>query len=246
MISAGGRWPSRAQTALDEFLRRAGPPAFGLVEQGCLEPMDAIPAFTNGHFVSLSLSYTYYRVPDDRGHPANRVPLTIEQQTAIDRAESSALDEGTKDIILRMRFPVAWDAVRTTIATAADRKRPLSERLHSHIDDVLRALPSAPTVEGGRPHADSTGDVDTCSILVGGVEVRGIRATGRGAVAAIGFELERRIVTAVIPQDFLPAVRLEFVPLACTLSGEVSPGAPSAVTPSAVVPRRGVASLHAG
>lgn len=215
MTGAGRGWPDGARSAVAVFLRHTGPPAFGLIEQPCLEPVDAVPVFADGHFVSLSVSYTFYRIPTDPTHPANRVPLTPEQELAIERAESSNLDAGLKAMILRMRFPIAWDAVRTTVITRADRTRPLADRLHSHIDDVRRTLPSSPIVEGGRVRLDPGADGEACIVAVGESGVRGVRIPNEPLVVAVGFEVERRAVTAVVPRAFLPTVRLDFTALPC-------------------------------
>ncbi|NQX28495.1 hypothetical protein HQQ81_14200 [Microbacteriaceae bacterium VKM Ac-2854] len=191
-------------------------PVYGFVSQSHLREFAATPASATGRMVQVSLSYTYLRVPARPTDPSNFVQLSPDQQRAIDAAEASSLPTWLKEQINRMRYPVLFEAVRTSLPIPSERAHPIESRLAAHLSDALHALqPQLATVESSHHGAlRQLQDEDIrrgVPVLVDGEWQRSFRIDAHPEVIAVGLQLEDCFVTAVVPRAMLPGLDLSFV-----------------------------------
>lgn len=198
-----------APPGVDEIARRFGAPLIGFTPQPRLEEFAAAPTMGSGRLIEVSLSYSVFRHPHRRDHPENQLPLTPEQESAILRAEKSGLPPWIVDQITRMRFPVLWEAVRTSVAIPTERARPIEARLSAHMNDALRLMPGSRTRARRTVQLDDDDITRGAPILVDGEKVRGIVVTDDPDLVALGLRVDDRQVTVVIDRALAPLVRLE-------------------------------------
>lgn len=201
--------------AVAEIVASFAGPVYGFVAQSHLQEFAATPASATGRVVQVSLSYTYFRVPARPADPSNFVELTADQERAIVAAEGSKLPPWLKDQISRMRYPVLFEAVRTSLPIPSERAHPIESRLAAHMSDALHALrPQLATVESshhGSPLQVRDDDIRRgVPVLVDGEPVRSYRVDGHPEVIAIGMDLRSCFVTAVVPRGMLPGLDLSF------------------------------------
>lgn len=199
--------PIPAPPGVDEIAERFGAPLIAFHPQPRLDEFTAIEGRALGRAVHLSLSYSY--TPID----VAPVRLRPDQEAALDRVEHSDVPAWILDQIARLRRPVLWEAVRTSLLVPAERNNPIESRLTAHLNDVLRtsfAEPGrpAPTVGGRlRENAFSRGIV----FPVDGEPTRGIRYDADPRVIGLGARVDGRFVTVVLDRAVAPTLRMEFV-----------------------------------
>ncbi|NQX26012.1 hypothetical protein HQQ81_01425 [Microbacteriaceae bacterium VKM Ac-2854] len=177
-----------------------------LAPQPRLEEFAAAPILVGGRMVEVSLSYSVLRHPLRRDHPENLVPLSAEQERAIQRAESGDLPPWIVDQITRMRYPVLWEAVRTSVSIPSERARPIEARLAAHVNDALRLMPGANTRNRRVARLTESDLVRGASIDVDGTPTRGILLRDDPDVVAFGLRVDDRHVTAVLDRNLAPLV----------------------------------------
>jgi hypothetical protein len=200
----------------DEAIARFGGSAFTLEPQGAVEEAGASVWSTTsdgrGTSAALTLSYTLWRHPENRGDPRNFAELTPEAQTALDDLPSWPLPEWMLEARARMRYPLIWDAVRTTCPGA--ERGSLVQTITEHANYIVENLFRDERTRGGFPG----GLVDPiaerhaieASVFIDGVALRGLRIGSDPHVVAVAAQLGDRMLSAVIPRGQLPFLRLRF------------------------------------
>lgn len=198
---------------VDEIAARFGAPLITFIPQPRLDEFAASEGRARGHAVHLSLSYSYF------SDPAERIRLRPDQEAAISAVENSAVPAWIREQIERLRRPVLWEAVRTSLAVPSERNTPIESRLAAHLNDVLRtsfadasrALPSV-----GRRLSEKT---LTRGVVfsVDGEPTRGIRCDAHPRVIGLGARVDGRYVTVVIDRSIAPTLRMEFMRRPCRL-----------------------------
>ncbi|QHC69033.1 MULTISPECIES: hypothetical protein [unclassified Rathayibacter] len=217
MDTSGAVRDMPAPPGVDEIAARFGDPVLAFAPQPRLEEFAAAQTMALGRFVEISLSYSFYKNPRNRADPVNHVPLTPEQKRAIERAENDHLPPWMVDQVTRMRYPVLWEAVRTSVPIPAERSRPLESRLAAHMGDVLRnTFPGrVRSRRGGMPVvAAALRDEDVVRgvpVIVDGEALRGYRVDTDPDVVAIGARVDGRYMTVVLDRKIVPEIRMEFV-----------------------------------
>jgi len=200
---------------IDATLRTLGAPVFGFATQPRLAELAATTQTDRTRTVGVSLSYTYFRHPISRHHPANFVELTPEQDVAIERAEASSLPQWMIDQITRIRYPTLWDAVRTAKVVSGDAKNALEQRLAAHANEFLRTrdphhvpvrIPRVATA-GRLSSADL---LETTCVIVDRQPYHGRVLDAGPHMAAFGARVDRRYLTVVYDTRIAPRLHLEF------------------------------------
>ncbi len=206
-----------APPGVDEIATRFGDPVLAFAPQPRLEEFASAQTMVLGRFVEISLSYSFFKNPLHHADPANQVPLTSDQQRAIERAENDHMPPWIADQVTRMRYPVIWEAVRTSVPIPAERSRPLESRLAAHMGDVLRnTFPGrVRSRRGGIPVvAAALRDEDVVRgvpIIVDGETVRGYRVNTDPDVVVMGARVDSRYMTVVLDRKIVPDIRMEFI-----------------------------------
>lgn len=208
---------------ITEQLQAMPVPILGLVPQPHIEDWGAfgISADTSRGAVdqmTVSLGYTLWRNPDDRSDPVNLAELDDETRRALDMRTPWPRPTWLLETAARMRYPMLWEAVRTTWRRdAPHRPSPAAELAH-HVDDILRNRPSARSA----PDADTRRKRPACfvdahlveygePVVVNGAVVAGMRLDADPHVLGIGADLgEAGVLTAVFDRDALPYLLVEF------------------------------------
>lgn len=218
----GGRLPDDApDPGIERSVRaRTLPvPTRTLVEQHALERIPH-PSLEESISVgvrtsmAVSWSYTLWRVPGDRGDPANLVDAaTLASLEGMPPAPSPAwLVDGVE----RMRHPMLWEAVRTS--WEADPGAIHGDLL---VDAVVRHVAyvavnrfdehRGPGARWDRPELVAPGALRAAPLVVDGVEVAGVAIDGDPHVLGLGALLDDgAILTAALPRDELDHVRIAF------------------------------------
>ena len=164
---------------------------------------------------SATLTYTLWRNPADHDDPINLAQLTDEMRASLDAEPPSALPDWMLQLRARMRYPQLWEAVRTTHISDGSTWHTAEVALAEHINNLVRNLYRDERVRGRFP-----GDlVDPATeahiqhgvkISIDGAEVVGMRLDTDPHVLGLAADLGDRVLTAVIPREHLPYVRVEF------------------------------------
>lgn len=206
-----------APPGVDQIAARFGDPVLAFAPQPWLEEFAAAQTSSHGRFVEISLSYSFFRNPRDRSDPVNHVALDPTQKLAIERAENDHLPPWMIDQITRMRYPVLWEAVRTSVPIPAERSRPIEARIGAHMNDVLRnTFPGrVRSRRGGMPVVAATLREEDVSrgvpLLIDGEQTRGFRVDTDPDVIALGARVDGRYMTVVIDRKIAPHIKMEFV-----------------------------------
>ncbi|NQX28472.1 hypothetical protein HQQ81_14085 [Microbacteriaceae bacterium VKM Ac-2854] len=198
---------------VDEIAARFGAPLITFRPQSRLEEFNASEGRALGRAVHLSLSYSYF--PD----PAARIRLRPDQEAAIDAVGRAAVPAWILEQIERLRRPVLWETVRTSLAVPSERNNPIESRLAAHLNDVLRtsfadATRAVPSV--GR-RLDERALTRGVVFSVDGEPTRGVRYDAHPRVIGMGARVDGRYVTVVIDRAIAPTLRMEFVRRPCRL-----------------------------
>ncbi|PPF18347.1 hypothetical protein C5B95_12145 [Rathayibacter sp. AY1A7] len=206
----------------DEVTARFGGPLFTLKPQPSVEELtvSTVSSTTNGqtHLESASLSYALWRNPEDRSDPANLADVSDELRAQLDEAPLWPLPESLMKIREQMRYPMLWEAVRTTVPIdSADRAWRTPEfALVEHVNYVLMNRFRNERMRGEMPGellgpATKSAVEHDVPIWVDGQQVDGIRVDTDAHVLGLGLELEDRYLTAVIARTDLPFIEPTFV-----------------------------------
>lgn len=177
-------------------------PALTRLAPGFTEMRDA----AGPGMLSVSLSYTLWRYPDDHVDPRNerdvdeRLRRSIEDEPAWGRP--AWLREGARVLL----YPMLWEAVRTT---SQRESRPIEDELADHSNHVLRnqfreelGLPPGPG--GGDAWEVRRTAVAASTVVVDGEERPAAGVDTDPFVRAWGFSVdEHTVCTVVVPRDHL-------------------------------------------
>lgn len=225
-MTFGGFLPEDApdpRLAQAEKVKLMPVPVMGLVPQLSLDDIN-MESTMSSHGTSgmsqmaVSISYTLKRNPLDPSDPVNLADLDESARRALDQPPLHPRPAWLIEQVERMRYPLLWEAVRTTW----------------HRDPTVRSTPSYLLVE----HANyilmnrfrkelGLGDIGRerftaglteravnpgATAMVDGTRVPAFEIDTDPFVYAIGVQLARdTVLTAVLPREELQYVRVEFV-----------------------------------
>jgi hypothetical protein len=233
MNQAQGMWISghlspnapdpRAQMA--ERVRALPFPVYGLVPQPSLEDHDTLGLSTMGGAegptqITVAITYTLWRNPDDHDDPVNLAELDDATRAALEERPRWPRPRWITEHVQRMRYPMLWEAARTTWTGRPSEHTTLPEQLAQHVNHILMnqfrtelGLPTGPP--SGPPRFDEPWRARTSAINQNArIEVDGETADAAEIdtdpfVYGIGAQLTPEIaVTVVIPRTDLPFVRV--------------------------------------
>jgi hypothetical protein len=205
-----------------EQARRLPMPVVGLVSQPHLEDWDAIGVGSgtrNGVLDSCeaSVSYTLWRNPDDPDDPVNLAELDEQQRRALEVAPAWSRPQWLVEQVRRMRYPMLWECVRTQWSREPGGSDTVAARLVAHVNHILVNQFRQTRVVGDEPPYELDNPVDErcvearIPVLVDGTVRDGNRIDTDPHVygLAVGLD-ERTVLTAALPRDTLPYLRLAF------------------------------------
>ncbi|CAD5994991.1 hypothetical protein [Agreia sp. COWG] len=210
--------------AQDKQLRSMPVPVMGLVPQPSLE--DTLPvSFSGGHdetgysSMAVSINYTLWRNPDDRTDPVNLAHVDEAVKRALDEVPPWPRPAWLVERVEQMRYPMLWEAVRTSWYRDASELSSPRRLLVEHANHILVNRFRAELGLGDpsndhrlRPRLTERAIDDRATARVNGADVPALEIDSDPFVYAIGTELgSGAILTAVIPRDELEHLRIEFV-----------------------------------
>lgn len=167
-------------------------------------------------FLSAAISYGLWRRPDDRDDPVNLAEISDELRAQLDEPPRFPLPDGLMAIRERMRYPMLWEAVQTTLLGLGDEERTIGTTLVEHVNHILMNRFRDTRVRGEMP-GELLGAATEAAVergipvrIDGGV-VDGVRLDTDAHVLGLGVDLGDRHLTAVLARDDLPFLDLAFV-----------------------------------
>uniref|UniRef100_UPI00258564C1 hypothetical protein n=1 Tax=Arthrobacter sp. TaxID=1667 RepID=UPI00258564C1 len=187
---------------------------------------------------SATLSYTVSRNPADHGDPANLARLPEEIRAQLEFAPPWPLPDWLVQWRSRMRYPLLWDAVRTTWTSGTEPRRTVEALAVEHLDYIVmnqftnaQGRPAGPPAGGGLPDGElyaedffpgglipaelpgpdpGGGGAQGVAFMVDGASVPGVRLDSNPHVLGLGVDLGGKVLTAAVPREWRPLLRLEF------------------------------------
>lgn len=212
-MQAGGHLPVDAPDPRHDIAAQISAmpiPLIGLVAQPHLEDWGARSVESSQRSgeleqLSASISYTFWRVPEDRDDPANLAELDEETRRDLAAEPPWPRPDWLVEQVARLRYPTLWEVVRTTWCSPA-----APAGIVHHARNVL--LNSQQGRSGPAAGLFDEGDLeDGVPLVVDGSEVAGVRLDTLPEVVAVGAHLgDRGLLTAVIDRDVLPLLTVEF------------------------------------
>lgn len=205
-----------------ELLKLMPVPVIGFVPQPALEDTNTVSLGNSqddhGYCdMTVGISYTLWRNPDDRSDPVNLAELDEQARRAIEYVPPWPRPAWLLKDVARMRYPMLWEAVRTTWNRDVTEDSSVRSVLVRHVNDILmnqfRRELRLPDIQGEPPAPIVTGKTvnSRVSVLVNGVKVPGGEIDTDPFVYGIGAALPGgTVVTAAIPRRELDRVRIEF------------------------------------
>lgn len=166
--------------------------------------------------VTVSVSATLWRNPDNKSDPVNLAELDDETRRAIEQVPPWPRPAWLVDRVERMRYPILWDAVHTTWSRDESERTTVEYLLVHHANHILMnqfreelqlgpqgwkspALISERTVRHG------------VAVTIDGQTVTGAEINTDPFVYAIGAKLANGgTLTAVVPREHLAYIELAF------------------------------------
>ena len=203
-------------------LSRMPVPILGFVPQPHLEDWGGFEVQSVGHSggldeMSVGLSYTLWRNPDDRADPGNLADLDDRTRAALDEEPPWPRPQWILDMVTRMRYPILLAAVRTTWCRDPSRQN-AKTALVDHVNYVIvnqfgGSYPASPLATAdSHPLVDERSIESGHAVDINGGAVAGLRLDTDPDVIGIGADLGADgVLTGVIPRDALPLIELSFV-----------------------------------
>ena len=197
-------------------------PVMGLVPQPSLEDvnLESIASGTNASgltSMAVSISYTLWRNPDDRSDPVNLADLDDEMRRSLEVVPPWPRPAWLVEQVERMHYPLIWEAVRTSWARDPAERFAPARVLLDHVNHVLtnrfRAELGLGEVGADRfaPRLREQAVNPRAHLRADGVELPAVEIDTDPYVYAIGAQLPSgAVLTAVLPRDDLPHLRVEF------------------------------------
>jgi len=203
----------------DEVAARFPVPVVTLVGQDTVEEASAgtESQTSSGRMVmeAVTLSFTLWRNPADHNDPANLADIPEDIKSSLDTEPPWPLPPWIVQWRARMRYPLLWDAVRTTYFSEGSSPHSPEAALVQHANYILMNTFRSERMRGGFPGemvAPLTEDPieHGFPIMVDGVEVAGMRVDGDPHVFGLAADLGGRLLTAVFAREHLPFLTLAF------------------------------------
>ncbi|WP_375385696.1 hypothetical protein [uncultured Microbacterium sp.] len=222
--------PPDPRDAHRELLQVLAFPLMGLVPQPTVEDHDSfaiveVKDAQGRSQMSVSITYTLWRNPADHDDPVNLAELDEQTRESLDFEppweRPAWLIEGAQ----RFRYPMLWEAVRTSWHRDEAEHSPLAQQLVDHADHVLRNQFREELGLPRGPHSDLAWQISPSAVNsavtleVDGAEVAASEIDTDPFVYAIGARLAPDVVTTVvIARDHLPYVRIALAVRECSTS----------------------------
>jgi len=205
-----------------EQLKHKPIPVMGLVAQPSLEDTDCLGLEygqdNRGYsYMSVGVTYTLWRNPNDHSDPINLAELNEEMRRATEFASPWPRPAWLVEQVARIRYPQLWDAVRTIWHHDPSELSAVPTLLVDHVNHVLTNQYLREIGLTGNPwdqHAPTVSERtvnDHISVLVNGVPVPGVEVNTDPFVYGVGAELPGGgVMTAVLPQTELLHIQIQF------------------------------------
>jgi hypothetical protein len=203
-----------------------GIPAAGLVPQRHLEDRGEAGHSSSRHRtadgpdvldeVTISRTYLLWRNPDDHDDPANLADLDVVTRATLEAPLELPIPGWLHEARRMLRYPRLWEAVQTHWTREGGDRRTPGDRLIEHAEHVLT---NSFREQLGLGHGPGTwappipaAALQAHGIVVDGVVREGLLLDTDPFVLGLGCELDDgRVVTAVVPRDAVPLLRLELL-----------------------------------
>jgi len=220
----GGFLPEDApdpRIALAEKVKLMPVPVMGFVGQPALEDVHMDNTMSQGvtefSHMRVGISYTLWRNPDRRSDPVNLADLDEAMRRGIEGPFPVPRPAWMVEQVERMRYPLLWEAVRTTWHRDPSEFSVPSRLLVEHANHILtnrfRKELGLGEIGADRFAARLTERAVTprATVTVDGIELPALEIDTDPFVYAIGVELAPgTVVTAIVPRDDLDYVHIEF------------------------------------
>ncbi len=205
-----------------EQLRDMPVPILGLVPQPNVEDWGALgveSARSDSVIdqIAAVIGYTLWRNPTDRSDPGNLAELDERTQAALDMQPPWPRPRWLIDQVERMRYPMLWEAVRTTwqrdagsLTAAAELVRHVNSVLVNRYHTEWTHDPAA-LEHGLKQYVDERHIERDLPVTVNGTTILGLRIDTDPFVFGIGADVgNNTVLTAVIDREALPFLTIEF------------------------------------
>jgi hypothetical protein len=208
-----------APPSIDEIAARLAVPLSTFISQDHVQEMSAgwNDQTRNGLPVleAATLSYTLWRNPADHEDPANFAELTPEVRAGLDQEPPSPLPEWMEFLREQMRYPMLWEAVRTTHISDGSVWHSPELAFIEHINYIVMNTFRAQRMLGEFPGELVDEAIEDriehgVPLTLDGIQVNGMRYEDDQHIVGVAADLGDRYMTAVIPREHLSLVRLEF------------------------------------
>lgn len=193
---------------------------YGLAPQSTLEDNDSLGYMGGSGQITIAVTYTLWRNPEDRDDPENLAELDEVTRASLDQMPSWRRPQWIVDAAERVRYPMLWETVRTAWTEQPSEYTTLSQQLVQHVNHILMnrfraelGIPDGPP--SGPPRFDEpwrarlSGVNPNARLEVDGTDVEAVEIDTDPFVYGIGAKISREIVvTVVIPRADLPLVRV--------------------------------------
>lgn len=167
--------------------------------------------------MSVSINYTLWRNPEDRSDPVNLADLDQLTRRALDEPAPRPRPAWLIEMVERRRYPMLWEAVRTTWTRDASEFSTPSRLLMDHANHLLMngfrnelGLGETDVDRFVSPLTEKAINQEAV-LTIDGAEVPALEIDTDPFLYAIGAELSTdTVLTAVVPRAELPYIRLEF------------------------------------
>jgi hypothetical protein len=167
--------------------------------------------------MTVSVSATLWRNPDDKSDPVNLADLDAATRRAIEDVPPWPRPAWLVESVERMRYPMLWEAVQTTWHRGETGHSTLSALLVQHTNYILmnqfREQLGVSVHDWSSPALTSEGVVRRgVDVLLDGAVFSGAEIDTDPFVYAVGAKLPSGgTLTAVVPREHLPYLTLAFV-----------------------------------
>ena len=219
----GGFLPEDApdpRIAQAEKVRLMPVPVMGFVPQPALEDVHMENTMSSGmpdmSQMTVGITYTLWRNPDDRSDPVNLADLDEATRRALDGSFPARRPAWLIEQVERMRFPMLWEAVWTTWhrdPSELSVPRILIEHTNHILMNRFRKELGLGDIAADRFAARLTERAvnSLATVTVDGFEMPAFEIDTDPFVYAIGAELNAgSVVTAVVPRDDVEYVQIAF------------------------------------
>ncbi|SEC55998.1 hypothetical protein SAMN04489806_3217 [Paramicrobacterium humi] len=206
----------------DEVAGQFSGPLLTLAPQAAVEETD-IATETEKHndvlvMEAALISYQYWRNPDDRSDPANLAEIDDQLRAELDREPPWSMPEWLVAARERRRYPVIWQAVRTThmLDDAAAHHHSPEQILAEHVDYIVMNI-----FRGERMRGPIPGElIDPANVahirrgvpvVVDGQPLDGFALDTDPHVYGLGARVGESVLTTAISRDYLDELDLSFV-----------------------------------